>query len=95
MITPEEFAVARRNNPNARIETDPLSGAQTIIVGSAVSASGNGALGRKGAINRIMDDVMVGVINQALKEGISLDDSEEILRRKTVARAAVKKQFYG
>jgi hypothetical protein len=59
------------------------------IVAAVASASGSGATGKKSNLARRLDRAMVEVVEQALAEGVSVYDTDEILARKAAARELI------
>lgn len=59
------------------------------IAAAVGTAVGSGATGEKSDLARRLEAASVEAVEQAMADGISLDDSDEILARKQAAREKV------
>lgn len=68
--------------------------AQLRIV-EAVGTSANTGGMHKNVLTQRLEDAQVKVIEDAIKDGISLSDTEELLKRKAAARKAIMDEVNG
>lgn len=66
------------------------------IVAGVAHMTAVGALGEeRTAYSVALEEAMVDAVHEAMADGVSLENSEEILRRKMVAKDAVDAMFAG